>query len=408
MKVIMYAIPFFFLLIGIELWAERVRKTDYYRFSDAITSLTLGIVSRATGLAKNLVPFTMYYLALDYIALVDMPNQWWVWVLAFVVYDFCYYWNHRMGHEVNVLWAAHVVHHSSEDYNLTTALRQTSGSFLSWIFYLPMALLGFPPEIFITVGALNLVYQFWVHTRHIPKLGWFEWVFVSPSNHRVHHAQNAVYIDRNYGGVFIIWDRLFGSFQEELDDDPVVFGIRTQLKSWNPVWANLHFYAQLFRDAVHTRSWKDKLLIWFRRTGWRPADVMEAYPLEKTNLAAFQKFDVAMLPWLQKYGFVQHLILIAVTLLVLLAAATLSTVQMWTGILFIIFAGFSLSTALSNSAWLVLTESVKHAFLVATMMILPASVWLVVGLISVSLLSWLTLLWFNFRGSNQRDTGEVI
>lgn len=408
MTVIMYAIPFFFLLIGIELWAERVRKTDYYRFSDALTSLTLGIVSRATGLAKNLVPFTIYYLVLDHIALLELPNQWWTWVLAFVIYDFCYYWNHRMGHEVNVLWAAHVVHHSSEDYNLTTALRQSSSSFLSWIFYLPMAVLGFPPEMFITVGALNLVYQFWVHTRHIPKLGWFEWVFVSPSNHRVHHAQNRVYVDRNYGGVFIVWDRWFGSFQEELDSDPVVFGIRTPLKSWDPVWANVHVYAQLFRDVVHTRSWKDKLLIWFRRTGWRPADVMEAYPLEKTNLAAFQKFDVAMQPWLQKYGFVQHLLLVAVTLLVLLSAASLNILQMWTGILFIIFAGFSLSTALSNSTWLVLTESFKHAFLVTAILILPAPDWLVAGLIAVSAISWMTLLWFNFRSGNRRDTSEVM
>lgn len=397
MTVILYAIPFFFLLIGLELVAERVRNTDYYRFSDALTSLTLGIMSRATGLAKSLVPFTLYYVALDYIALVNLPNEWWVWVLAFVVYDLCYYWSHRMGHEVNILWAAHVVHHSSEDYNLTTALRQTSGSFLGWIFYLPMALMGFPAEIFVTVGALNLVYQFWVHTQHVPKLGWFEWVFVSPSNHRVHHAQNRVYIDKNYGGVFIIWDRIFGTFQEELEHEPVIFGIRSSLKSWNPVWANLQVYSQLMRDAKRTQSWKDKLQIWFRRTGWRPNDVAQAYPLEKTQLDDFQKFDIPLMPWLQKYGFLQHILLIAITLLVLLNVASLNTLQMWLGIIFIVFASFSLSATLSNHPWLVGIESLKHLLLLVSVIVLPCPDWLVAAMIAASLLSWSVLLWFKYR-----------
>lgn len=403
MTVIMYAIPFFFLLIGIELCAERIKNTDYYRLSDALTSLTLGVVSRATGLAKNLVPFTLYYLALDSIAIVALGNQWWVWVLAFVLYDFCYYWLHRMSHQVNLLWAAHVVHHSSEDYNLTTALRQTSGSFLGWIFYLPMAFLGIPVEIFLTVGALNLVYQFWVHTRHVPKLGWFEWFFVSPSNHRVHHAQNPAYIDKNYGGVFILWDRYFGTFQEELDREPVIFGIRTPLKSWDPLWANLHVYAQLFSDAIHTRSWKDKCLIWFRRTGWRPADVNEAYPLAKTNLADFRKFDVTLESWLQKYGFVQHLMLIAVTLLVLISAQNLETLAVWTAIAFIFFAGFSLGAVLTRRYWLVVTESMKHVLLIISMMIIPAPDGLRIALIFISVISGCGLLWWHFRNAERAE-----
>ncbi len=165
-----------------------------------------------------------------------------------------------MGHERNILWAAHSVHHQSEDYNLSTALRQTSTGFLlSWIFYLPMAVVGVPLLVFVSVAALNLLYQFWVHTRHIPKLGWFEWFFVTPSNHRAHHAQNALYMDRNYGGVFIIWDRLFGSFQEEDDNEPVIFGVTTPLASWNPIWANVQFYAQLWADARRAESTWDKL-----------------------------------------------------------------------------------------------------------------------------------------------------
>ena len=200
-----------------------------------------------------------------------------------------------MGHERNILWAAHSVHHQSEDYNLSTALRQTSTGFLlSWIFYLPMAVLGVPLLVFVSVAALNLLYQFWVHTRHIPKLGWFEWFFVTPSNHRAHHAQNALYMDRNYGGVFIIWDRLFGSFQEEDDNEPVIFGVTTPLASWNPLWANVQFYAQLWADARRAESTWDKLRIWFMRTGWRPADVAAKYPMNKPDLSQFRKFEVPL------------------------------------------------------------------------------------------------------------------
>ena len=149
------------------------------------------------------------------------------------------------------------------------------------IFYLPMAVLGVPLLVFVSVAALSLLYQFWVHTRHIPKLGWFEGFFVTPSNHRAHHAQNALYMDRNYGGVFIIWDRLFGSFQEEDDSEPVIFGVTTPLASWNPLWANVQFYVQLWEDARRAESQWDKLRIWFMRTGWRPADVAARYPTSK-------------------------------------------------------------------------------------------------------------------------------
>jgi len=210
MNIILYAIPIFFLLIAIELITERVRGTDYYRVNDSLTSLATGIINQIVNVSKRLIPFTLYVLVEQQFAIFQLGESWIVWAFAFVLYDFCYYWNHRMGHEVNILWASHVVHHSSEEYNLTTALRQTGTGFLGIIFYLPLAVLGFDPVMILSVGALNLVYQFWVHTRHIGKLGFLEKIFVTPSNHRAHHAQNSVYIDRNYGGVFILWDRLFG------------------------------------------------------------------------------------------------------------------------------------------------------------------------------------------------------
>ncbi|MDH4610183.1 sterol desaturase family protein [Pseudomonas sp. BN102] len=296
MNYVLYAVPFFFLLIGIELLADRWRGMSSYRTADSLNSLSAGVLSTTSGLLTKVVGLLTYGFAWQHLALFELSSEsLWVWLLAFVFYDFCYYWNHRLGHERNLLWAAHSVHHQSEEYNLSTALRQTSTGFLiGWIFYLPMAVAGVPPLVFLTVGALNLLYQFWVHTRHVPKLGWFEWVFITPSNHRVHHAQNPVYMDRNYGGVFIIWDRLFGTFQEELDDEPVIFGVTTPLASWNPLWANLQFYVQLWRDAARADSWWDKLRIWFMRTGWRPADVTERYPLAKPDLARFVKFEVPL------------------------------------------------------------------------------------------------------------------
>ncbi|PWU31979.1 hypothetical protein DK254_03085, partial [Pseudomonas sp. RW407] len=307
MNYILFAVPFFFLLIALELLADRWRGTSTYRLGDALNSLSAGVLSTTSGLLTKGIGLVTYVFAWQHLALFELSAQSaWVWVFAFVFYDFCYYWNHRLGHERSILWAAHAVHHQSEEYNLSTALRQTSTGFLfGWIFYLPMAVAGVPPLVFLTVAALNLLYQFWVHTRHIPKLGWFEWVFISPSNHRVHHAQNPVYMDRNYGGVFILWDRLFGTFQEELDEEPVVFGVTVPLASWNPLWANLQVYAALWNDARRAGSWWDKLRIWFMRTGWRPADVAARYPLQKPDLATFRKFEVPLSRGRQWYAALQ-------------------------------------------------------------------------------------------------------
>ncbi|WP_301151375.1 sterol desaturase family protein [Metapseudomonas otitidis] len=307
MNYVLYAVPVFFLLIGLELLADRWRGVRTYRTADAINSLSAGVLSTTCGLLTKTVGVLTYTLAWQHLGLLAPdPTSPWTWAAAFVFYDFCYYWNHRLGHERNVLWAAHSVHHQSEEYNLSTALRQTSTGFIfGWIFYLPMALAGIPPLVFLTVAAMNLLYQFWVHTRHVPKLGPLEWVFITPSNHRVHHAQNPVYMDRNYGGVFILWDRLFGTFQEELDEEPVVFGVTTPLASWNPLWANLQFYAQLWQDAARARSWWDRLRIWFMRTGWRPADVAERYPLAKPDLARFRKYEVPLSPARTAYAALQ-------------------------------------------------------------------------------------------------------
>jgi len=214
-----------------------------------------------------------------------------VWLLGLLAYDFCYYWLHRAGHRVAVLWAAHVVHHQSEEYNLSTALRQTgSGWLLGGLFYLPMALAGIPPRVFAVVALIDLLYQFWVHTRLVGRLGWFDRWFCAPSNHRVHHAVNDRYVDRNFGGILIVWDRLFGSFVTEDPLEPCVYGTRKPLRSWDPVWANLEVYAALARDAWHARSWADKLRLWFKPPGWRPADVATRFPQPAFRLQDVQRY----------------------------------------------------------------------------------------------------------------------
>lgn len=392
MNIILYAVPLFFLLIAIELLLEKIKGTDYYRVNDSINSLTAGVLSRMTGIVKLLLPLTIYVLVFEQVAVFSLPSTWWMWLIAFVFYDFCYYWNHRLGHEMNILWAAHVVHHSSEEYNLTTALRQSGSSFLSWIFYLPMAILGFDPVVLITVGSLNLIYQFWVHTRHIPKLGWFEWVFVTPSNHRVHHAQNQIYIDRNYGGVFILWDRIFGSFQEELEEEKPIYGIRKALKSWNPLWANVHVYAQLCQDCWHANRWQDKFIIWFKRTGWRPADVEQNYPLARVDLTKFKKFDIKLTLANKLYSLLQYSLLVFVGLLLMMNIANFSVAEQIMLIIFVFYGSFSAGFVLENNPLSIYLEWIKYCVIVFALIVYPVPTWIAWALGISVLISGLFLL----------------
>ncbi|HEY8023751.1 MAG TPA: sterol desaturase family protein [Burkholderiaceae bacterium] len=285
--VITLATPVFFLLIFIEWIAGRLRDNDTYRLNDSINSIGLGIISQIVGVFSKVFQIGIYAWVAQRAAVftlaADNPL---VWLLALLAYDFCYYWLHRMGHEVNILWAAHVVHHQSEEYNLSTALRQTGSGFLfGWVFYLPLALAGVPTNVFIAVALVDLLYQFWVHTRQIGRLGWFDRFFVSPSNHRAHHGVNDIYLDKNYGGILILWDRLFGTYVEEDDAEPVVYGTRSPLRSWNPIRANLEVYAGLWHDAMRARKLSDKLRVWFARPGWRPADVAASHPSAPFDLA---------------------------------------------------------------------------------------------------------------------------
>ena len=320
MDLLAYAIPFFLLALLAEFAIDRFRGAGLYRANDAISSLSAGMLSTTISYFTRLLPLLVWGLVLENFALLDMPLDWFdtsprgiaLWVVATLSWDFCYYWFHRFSHELSVLWAAHAVHHQSEDYNLSTALRQTSTGFLfGWIFYVPLFVIGFPLEILLIVNAVNLIYQFWVHTQLVQRLGPLDTILVTPSNHRVHHAQNERYIDKNYGGMLILWDRMFGTFEDEHDDDPVIFGVRKPLANWNPFWANLQVYDYLLFDARHALRWRDKVAVWFRRTGWRPADVEARFPKRSVSLESFKKFDPAIARGWRVYVLAQFLVALA-------------------------------------------------------------------------------------------------
>ncbi|MBS0581888.1 MAG: sterol desaturase family protein [Proteobacteria bacterium] len=333
---ILIAGPGFVALIGAEYLYGRIRGRNTYRLNDALNALAMGTMSQLMPL---LVSLGVYALVLRLVPWRWPTDHVWVWIVALLFYDLCYYWFHRISHERSLFWASHVAHHQSERYNLSTALRQTSTGFLGFVFYLPMALAGVPLEMFAVVGLIDLYYQYWIHTEHVGKLGWFDRVFASPSNHRVHHAVNDRYVDKNYGGLLIVWDRLFGTFVEEHDEDPTVFGTRAPLRSWNPLWANAEVYAAMLGDAWRARRWRDKAYILIARTGWRPADVAERWPKPAFDIRRAE-YDPPLSRAVGGYCLVQSLVLIGLALYLLTIAASLGTGARWAAVA-CLFAGFT-------------------------------------------------------------------
>ena len=264
-----YAVPGFILLIVIEMvWARR-RAPEKYEPRDTLTSLALGTGSTVAGALAGGLIFALLIWAYQH-RLFDIAWAWWAWTLCFVLDDLAYYWFHRMAHRVRWFWASHVNHHSSQHYNLSTALRQTWTGFIaaSFIFRLPLALAGFPTAMILTCGAVNLIYQFWFHTEAIDRMPrWFEAVMNTPSHHRVHHATNPVYLDRNYAGVFIIWDKIFGTFQPELGSERIRYGIVKQLGSFNLLWSVFHEWIGIVQD-IRRAPWRHKFSYIWREPGW--------------------------------------------------------------------------------------------------------------------------------------------
>ena len=295
------AIPFFFLLIGGELWLARARhQRGLYRFHDAVTDLSCGITSQITLIFMGAFLLAGYAWVYDHYRIVTFRSSLWPWLIASIGVDFLYYWWHRASHEVNVLWAAHIVHHQSEDYNLAVALRQAVLTHLTTLpFYLPLAFLGVPPIIYATSVAISTLYQFWIHTQLVGKIrGPVDLILNLPSHHRVHHAINPRYLDKNYGAVLIVWDRLFGTHEEEVEAP--VYGITKQLGSFNPVWAQVHYWVELAQLSWRAPRFADKLRVWWKSPAWAPEGLPKPSRQEVTP-ERFHKFGSDVTPRVKLY-----------------------------------------------------------------------------------------------------------
>lgn len=288
---VILSIPVYFLLIGVELLIQHFQHRKIYRLNDALTNISCGITQQVSGAFLRIFSITAYQFLYEKFALFSIPSNWYTFVLIWLGVDLCYYWAHRMSHEVNLFWGGHVVHHQSEDYNFSVALRQgTFQIFWTFFFYLPLAFLGVDTITFVFVAALNTVYQFWIHTETIGKLGWLEYVFNTPSHHRVHHGRDPKYIDKNHGGTFIIWDRLFGTFQEE--EERPTYGITKPVNSWNPIKANLQHYAEMAQLLKMSHSIGDGLKIMFKKPGWLPEYLGGVQSVSEVDKKGYAKFDV--------------------------------------------------------------------------------------------------------------------
>ncbi len=298
-KILLIAMPAFLLLVLFEKWWGWRKGKDTVRNMDMISSLSSGVTNVTKDVVGLSVAILSYPFFLENLAITSIPNTIIVYIIAFIALDLAGYWIHRLQHVVNFFWNGHVIHHSSEEFNLACALRQSISGIVKIfaIFLLPAALLGVPANVIAVVAPLHLFAQFWYHTQHIDKMGFLEKIIVTPSHHRVHHAINREYLDKNYGQIFIFWDKWFGTFQEELKEVPPVYGITRPAQTWNPIKINFQHVWLLLQDAWRTNNWKDKFALWFKPTGYRPADVAERYPVKKIeDVYHFTKYDTRTSP----------------------------------------------------------------------------------------------------------------
>lgn len=305
---------YFFFSMGIEWLYFKRRKQHEYRLNDSVNNLTIGVGQQVWSLVFKGFLVGVYVFLYNHFSLFKVPAAWmgWSFIPCLIIFDFFFYWAHRWGHEMNIFWAAHSVHHQSEEYNLSVALRQSwFHSALAFVIFLPMPILiGFDPKIFFLAGAVHTLYQFWIHTKAIGKLHpWVEFWLNTPSHHRVHHAINPKYIDKNHAGVLMIWDRMFGTFMEEDTADVITYGITTQLKSWNPIWANVHYFVEMYQKARNMK-WADKLRMIVAKPGWLP-DYMGGFQhVKEVDKNTYRKYDASTSNWSKAYAAFQFFVML--------------------------------------------------------------------------------------------------
>jgi len=359
MNYIVLAIPVFFALIGLELLVTRLLERDYYRLADSLADLSCGIVQQLLEVFVKTALFAGYLFIYRFHLLEIRADSALAWLLCFLGVDFLYYWFHRLSHEVNAFWAAHVVHHQSEEYNLAVALRQGAlQGWFSWAFYLPLAAIGFPPLMFLATSSIDTLYQFWIHTRVIGRLGPLEWVFNTPSHHRVHHGRNPKYIDKNHAGTLIIWDRMFGTFQPE-EEEPV-YGITTPLASWNPVWANVHYWVELVQKARRATRLGDKIRMFVKSPGWHPEE-LGGFQAAPEVTPQDRKFDTPLSRGRALYVFAQFVLLLLAASALLRWQARFATGPLLLLAVFLCASLAVLAGLLEGKRWAPVVEGVRLA-----------------------------------------------
>ncbi len=326
---IVLSIPIFFILIGIELLIERFTHKDLYKLPDAIANLSCGITSQLSGLFLSVLGIGIYHVLFENAAFFTLEKNWVYWVVLFLLTDHSYYWGHRLSHEINLFWGGHVVHHQSEEYNLSVALRQSSlQTVWTFAFNLPIALLGFDTIDFVLMSAFNTLYQFWIHTETIGKMGWFEYIFNTPSHHRVHHGRNPKYIDKNHAGSLIIWDKMYGTFQKE--EEKPTYGITKPINSWNAAYANVSHYIEMSKDLKQIHRWSDKIRYLFHKPGWLP-DYLGGYrPAPEVDPATYKKYSTPAPLLLNLYVLFQYVICLSGTALFLFSQKNIEGSDLFT------------------------------------------------------------------------------
>ena len=363
-QALLVAIPLFSILIVVEAVYGARRGLQTLNPLDTISSLSSGVTNVIKDSLGVVLIIISYPFLVERIALTSLPDSWVVYAVAFVAVDFAGYWSHRLNHSVNFFWNNHVIHHSSEEFNLACALRQSISNLLGYaaIFLIPAALLGVPHAVISLIAPVHLFLQFWYHTRHVPKLGPLEYVIITPSQHRVHHAINPEYLDKNLGQIFPWWDRVFGTFQEEMDDVPPVYGITRPARTWNPIRINFQHLWLLAKDAWRARSWWDKLRIWFMPTGWRPADVADRYPVHRiADPYHFEKYASHASSALVGWSWFQFLSTIALLTLLLAQFGSISLQDRWLYGLFLFLSVFGYTSMMDRLAWAPWFETARGA-----------------------------------------------
>ncbi len=364
MNLIILAIPVYFLLIGIELVIQYFSDRKLYRLNDALTNISCGVISQLSGLVFKVLSFGAYVAIYEYARFFTLEATWLTWIILFLGVDFFYYWAHRMSHEVNLFWGGHVVHHQSEDYNFSVALRQSSFQTIwTFAFYLPLAFAGFNPVDFLFVNALTTLYQFWIHTETIGKLGPLEYVFNTPSHHRVHHGRDPKYIDRNHAGVFIFWDMMFGTFQKE--EEKPVYGITNPINSWNPLWANFDHYARMWGELKTITGISNKIKYLFNKPGWLPEEMGGYRAPKEVDRQRYRKFNPHAPSKMGIYAVVQYVVILGMTSLYLFNIDQLTKPIQWLGGAWIVLSVVSIGSLFEMKRWSASVEILRNLTLMA-------------------------------------------